>query len=315
VTAHDSAVEGVAGECQDGGLLNGRVLVYLTRPGTTDPAEVYLDRIGHQGSPSNAATWTGTWRIGSTRSGTWTISDVFWCHGGAPGEGRKVVPSPTASVTVVGSAAPTVSSWSRVPTVVPWGQRQWMVATYRDAAGHPLAGRPITVGDKESSCGWYSNGNRLQSTDDHGRLALRLLALYPYSMPRLCAYLANPQQVNLGTFATTTLLDEWYVGIPDRYEYYRNVSAGLSTAAIRSGRDVVVSGTAYPAVGTASLQRLVGRTWRTVSTARVRPSGRYTLTVQPILGPNYVRVLVRTASGLSLAPTTSRVLLLTGTTR
>jgi len=52
-----------------------------------------------------------------------------------------------------------------------------------------------------------------------------------------------------------------------------------------------------------------------VSTARVRPSGRYTLTVQPILGPNYVRVLVRTASGLSLAPTTSRVLLLTGTTR
>lgn len=65
-----------------------------------------------------------------------------------------------------------------------------------------------------------------------------------------------------------------------------------------SGRTVTASGNAWPAPAVypaanpgIHLQQLVGRTWRTVATAQVRPNGRYTITWSaPAAGPQVVRV-------------------------
>jgi hypothetical protein len=62
-----------------------------------------------------------------------------------------------------------------------------------------------------------------------------------------------------------------------------------------------------PVGGKVVLQRLVGKRWRTVNEARVRASGRFTLTASPPAGRNSYRVVFpATASfGRSTSPSFS----------
>lgn len=89
-----------------------------------------------------------------------------------------------------------------------------------------------------------------------------------------------------------------------------------------SGRAVAVSGNAWPAPAvyravnpTVHLQRLVGRTWRTVASGQVRDNGRYSIAwTAPGAGPQVLRVykpggatagpLYRTSVGSTLAAVT-----------
>jgi hypothetical protein len=88
------------------------------------------------------------------------------------------------------------------------------------------------------------------------------------------------------------------------------VSGSVSTSSVRLGRSVTVHGSVYPVGNPVSLQRLVGRTWRTVATTSVRLSGRVAFTYAPTArGLAILRLLARGDPYRGyLAPTPSRSL-------
>lgn len=69
-------------------------------------------------------------------------------------------------------------------------------------------------------------------------------------------------------------------GFPRTSKYATSVAAAAS---VKAGRNVNVTGSVSPvrAGKVVQLQRLSGKTWRTVNTAKVRTSGRYTLVATP----------------------------------
>ena len=310
VTLHDS--DGVSAGCDEAGVLNGHVGVTLTRTtGARTSVEVLLSGVSGDGK---SGTWAGEWRIGSTRSGTWVVSSVRWCtYDMAQFEATiksvdpRVSPGIIATTTVVGSQAPTVRS-QRVPVVAAWRARQWLTLTYRDAAGRALAGRAIRVGSGEAACGFMSFGDRVVRTDASGRIALRL---YPKgsrtSMP-VCAYFTVPAGADPALSTTTVLRTD--VGLT-RYERYAGVSLAQPVSPVVVGSVVRLQGAVGRATGRAEAQRLVGRTWRAVTSARIRDNGRYTVDVRALRGAVSWRVLASDPAA-GYAPTASRTVVLVG---
>ncbi len=80
------------------------------------------------------------------------------------------------------------------------------------------------------------------------------------------------------------------------------ISAAPAARSVRARTNVDVTGHTFPAAQrkTLYLQRLYGRTWRTVNQGATRTSGRYTLVATPPKGLSYYRVYVpgeRTVAG------------------
>ena len=82
-----------------------------------------------------------------------------------------------------------------------------------------------------------------------------------------------PSTSSAGALATVVTVS------PHRYEHYQVMRAS-GPAAVKVGTTILISGRVFPKVGLIALQRLVGRTWKTVSTSAVRPVGLYTATTR-----------------------------------
>ena len=225
VSAQVSDPRGV-GHCapEPDAIGSGRVGVTLERTAGGAPATASL-HLSLTGGTVADGTWEGDWWVGSTRSGTWTVTRVGWCFvgGGSPGDysvdvDPRLDPGVTRTVTIAGTDAPTVTV-TRVPHVVPYGGRQWNVFTYRDGHGRPLVGRPIHLG-REVNCGLYGVGGTWLRTDARGRTpALRASAGFLHD----CVFLTSPPGVNVKEeFENTALLLWSWV---TRYERYARVSA------------------------------------------------------------------------------------------
>jgi hypothetical protein len=287
------------------------------------PAQKLYVTLARTGGTCYDGTYSGTWRPGSTHNGTWVVSHVAWIASeGASYEDKpytdidpRVSPGVTASVAVVGTRPPKVTQ-ARIPAVVPYGARQWVQYTFRTSTGRPLAGQPIRY---DSSCPYQviavpaAPSYSLLRTDSLGRVTVR-------------AYQGGGSCVYFWSRATTSpppgaaLLGLYF---PDRSQSYTTVTATPSASAVRLGRPIVVKGVVLPRTGPdrVALQRLVGRTWRTLSSLALPTSGppstwtgRFTLpTTSTVLGPQYLRVVV--SGGYAMAPTPSRILVVTGTRR
>lgn len=242
-------------------------------------------------------TYSAPWRIASTRTGTWTITRLDWCGNNLESIDPRTTLGVTRTITVSGTAAP-VASVVYVPRALPYPTarngsataRQSAVFTYRTGSGMPIPGATVTVGT-EYAC-WFSpipstRGNsawptQTLRTSASGQVVVPLIDLVP------CVSLMGPPAVAADAFTRALVrLDR-----PTRRYYYLRVAAVPSARYVRVGRTLTVLGQAVPATGSVRLQRLVGRTWRTVATARVRPSARFTLAV-PVAraGRAYYRVI------------------------
>lgn len=279
---------------------------------------VDLVRVATAGS---VGTFSAPWRIASSRTGTWTLTRLTWGSGG-PSVDPRVALGATRTIAVVGSGAPTATV-SRVPKVLPYtssfGPRpspQTLILTYRSALGAPIVGATVLVGTEyacfgnpvpptRGSPGWW--GFRTLRTSSLGQITWVLSDLAP------CVFLLGPP-ATAGDPYTRALVR---VDRPLRLYRYAGVAAAPVARTVRLGRSVTVVGRAIPALGVARLQRLVGRTWRTIASARVRTSGRYTV-VAPVgsVGRRYYRVVAvlppSPQQAFALAATASRAFVVTG---
>jgi len=280
------------------------VLVALTRT-AGGPADVVTVRLVKHQQLADGAHWTGGWKIGSTRSGTWTITHAGWCSGAESYGYDPRDQGLVATTTVHGTHPPTLST-THVPAVVRWDAKQWLVATLRDGYGHRLAHFPIVYG-ADTSCGSSDDGSSLVTTDRHGRVTIRL-----YRSLWECLYLVMPPRLPISS-ARTVLIQRRL----ERYTYYETVRASAPAGNHPVGVPVTITATLISNVGTASLQRLVGRTWRTVMTApTVSGVTTIALTFTPTsAGLTYLRVLARPSAEYvsRLAPTVSPTVMLRAT--
>jgi len=258
-------------------------------------AEVPGTRSGSQ------ATYRGNLLVTSVDNGVWTLASVGWYVDGSNLAWTSVSlassPVDGRSVTITGTHPPTVTS-RLVPSVVPYGGRQWVQYTFRRSDGTPLVGRYVSWCYGESC--FYSWWAPRASTDSHGRAAVRL----PIG-EWVEAAMVLPSTSRPGSW------NQVFEDAPDRYEYFRDVTPSAKRA-VRAGRTLTVRAITYPGYGASTaLERLVGRHWRTVATAPVRASGAAFLTTISVLGPQYFRV--RAYGGM--APTTSRPFVVIGTRR
>ena len=293
--------------------LAGRPWVRLTR--TSGATGIRVDDVVDvplvtppAGDPAaTAGTWSGTWKVASSRNGTWTVTGVGACTDAVPG-GWFVDPRGqgiSSGVAVTGTGAPRLSV-AMTPTV--WGARTTTVrAVVSDASGKPLTGRTVTFG-KDGGCGTAADGGAVATTDARG-----VATLVTRPRPVMCAYLATPAAVALR-------LDSEHALIVKRSVTPRFTFAAVSgfplSAAVARGRNVVVTGSLAPkasllGAGTThrvALQLKSGRGWRTVGSAAVAASGRFTVIARAtVRGIVTYRVLA--TANRAMVPTAGRPLL------
>jgi hypothetical protein len=299
VTASDT--RGPIGECSSAFRFTERhhITVELVRTSGGPTAAAFVRLTTHT-TEADGEHWSGDWRVGSTRNGTWTAAYLWWCVGSDSYGGFPRDLGLTSTVTVTGTRAPT-ATFARVPRIAGYDAPQSVVATYRGSSGRPLVGYRIAYGTNVT-CGSDVNGRTLLTTDRLGRVTVRL------SNAQQCLYFTYP-----GGWPTddVTWLGQQFL---HRYTWYRTVGAALATSRTHVGSPVTVLGAVYPVYQPVSLQQLVGRTWRTLQTNHFGVRGRVQFTyVATSRGTTILRLLARSDAYGTLAPTPSRTLRLTVT--
>jgi hypothetical protein len=260
-------------------------------------------------------TWSGTWHVVSTFDGRWEVPRLHaWAEYGAHTEiDLRARGAAVPGLAVTGTHQPLLTmSLSPDPA-----GREPVVMSGRLVdvdTGAPFVGARIHVGD-DNVCGGDAEGNVVVRTDRQGRYRYTHAFDGRPNVQLFCSYLhvmsgsgASPT----GSYSTAaTRLGS--VGV--RWVLTR-VAPAATTVPV--GRTVDVTGSLWPEThqGTdITLQRMVGRTWRTVGTARVRPSGRFTLVAQPpAAGANVYRVVKSCpCTGRVSTGTASRAFRITGT--
>ena len=251
----------------------------LTATGGTGSVTLYRTGAALTSGTVNDGTWTMTFYLSSTADGTWRMTGAETCS--ATPQGYDVAGSP--AFTVVGHHQPRVS-WAVVPDPVPVVNPQWRVKgrVYDADTG---AGMPnVTVGQAtvDTSCLYQDQGE-----GPGAFLSLR-------TVTNANGYYALPIRTGVGGLQCIGLVSTPESN-PDKlsvYPWFRqfsvrylpSVSAAPSARSVPALTIVAVNG---HVVGGHSrcpieLQRLHGSTaWRTVSTAKLRDSLRFTLSAQP----------------------------------
>ena len=265
------AVRLVRTSTQPDELSPGFLWALVARTGGADPAH---------------GTWAGTLAVPSTANGTWRVDRVSsYLFGTADPNNIPIetdprsVGLPDSVLTVAGSHRPvvTLTQTPVVPLPRPHGAitvRLTATARWSDT-GRPIAGLAVTF-DADSNC-LESVGRPNLVTNTLGVVTSKVLS----------------QSV----FCLTTPLP----GTPSdqlHFSYYQRlvglplaavrVATRLSSSAIRLGSPAAATGTVAGLYASLSsnrprvlLQKLIGRTWRTVNSTTVRVSGRYSLALRP----------------------------------
>ncbi|GAB3941151.1 hypothetical protein GCM10029976_059990 [Kribbella albertanoniae] len=241
--------------------------VFLERTGGSGPLNTIVSTdLRRTAGTIKDGTWTGTLNIVSTAGGVFKVSKVYtswWVEPGAAWEPTPVANGP--SVTIDGGHYPKVTA-TVTPKVVPVGQQysiRWAVTD--NFTGKPFSGISITA-DVDRECG--PDRTTLVKTNTAG--------IYTATYQATDASRANCFEVYADPYATS--------GLHFKVPRLAGVSAVPSRTSAKVGTLVPVNGSVTgPPVGCkANLQRLYGASqWRTVGTANIRTSGRFTLTAQP----------------------------------
>jgi len=179
------------------------------------------------------------------------------------------------------------------------------------ATGRPLKGRAVSFG-VDNLC--VEHGPAATRTTDASGRASWTVRLTDHLL--LCAWAPLP---GTATYPLDYARPSYGVS-GGRATFGVRLSASATAATVRAGRSTTVTGSVLAPFGTRTragatgtdvrLQRLVGRTWRTVNSAKVRSSARYTLTATPPgRGRHAYRVWFPTQSGF--AGTVGRTLWIT----
>jgi len=305
------AVDICGGEANLIGSGHVNATLLRTSGGTADYVDVVLNLAS---GTSSDGMWSGTWRIGAGRGGTWQIARIWWCNGQdamSGDDGHTVDPrlaptSYTGTLTVTATAAPRVTV-TRIPRIAAYGASQSVRLNYASSTGAPLAGHLVTLGD-DTACGFYSTGSRLAKLDSHGSIGWRFGSLSP------CIFLTQP--VTATITSSTTIITQNY---PGSRSYYRTVTGRAVSPTFTVGTDARVKTLVYPGTGVATLQVLTGRTWHSITSKTLSGSllnlyVRAGVRASWVTGPHYYRVLAQLAKsqGDWLAPTTSSTFTMTG---
>jgi hypothetical protein len=283
------------------------VVLHRTTKGAWDrsaPGELLAILRRSSGSGS-AGTFTGTVQVPSSAHGSWRVALIGWPGPFGPAIDVTTSGLPPATLAVTGTHRPRMR-FSVVPQPVPYPQTRAVAraAMSFDDTRAPISGLTVGFGT-DNSCAERIGPDATVRTDSHGVAARRITVSGPWVT---CAWVPFPgssrELSNPG----------WAVGagLP---RLGTVTSAAPSRASARRRTAVPVTGhvaaLVVPARNPVQLQRLVGRTWRTVNTALVRSSARFTVTANPPRGRNYYRM---TFPGTTeYGPSTSSTFTITGT--
>ncbi|HWD78158.1 MAG TPA: hypothetical protein VG497_04740 [Kribbella sp.] len=266
------------------------VPVTVTVKGSFDPAptesvNVILQRTGGTGQErtlistnlvrnQSAGTWSGPLNVPSTANGTFKVTGVqtgpFF-----PGSGSMTDPTPYAgpSLAVTGTHQPKITA-SVNPKFVPYGSPYSIKWAVTDAqTGKPYGSRVRVVLGIDNICAEYMGPGYTNLTGTDGTVTKAYTAA-DASWVNCLLLPGNPAAVGgLGLVVARPLIKPTVTAVPSR------TSAPVGTI-------VPVNGSVYTVrsgIGCqVFLQRLYGASaWRTVSTAGIRTSLRYTVNAQP----------------------------------
>lgn len=243
-------------------------------------------------------TWRGTLRFPSTAGGTWTLSHVYpWedCYGDSVGVDCKGTAVDWGTVKVTGTHVPKLSAWVR-PKPLPVSRSTYEVRgqVLDSTTNKPFRSQAPVALFFDTECDTQDVGDarfRATTRPDGGftipvrnSLTSSIDGINPVPYPKAylhCVMLGRPGAAKPG------IVDYVHVGLVVQ----PSVSAKPVATSVRVGRTVRVDGRAQDIHQSVVLQRKVGRTkWRTVGTAPLRASGRFTLYAQPpAKGTHYYR--------------------------
>jgi hypothetical protein len=243
--------------------------VILQRTGGSGPLTYLLSTdLPRTAGTLQDGTWSGPLYVPSTANGTFKVTSVF---AGIyfPGSGDMTEPTPFdgPSLAISGYHLPKVTA-SVSPKVVPFGSPYSIRWAVTDAAtGKPYGSRITVLLANDNGCAENAGGS-LVRTDTNG--------IVSKSYPAAFAEFLNCLRI-LGRPTDTAGLG-LVVARPGI------VSATPSKTSAPVGTVVPVNGSVAGAPSNCKvwLQRLTGATqWRSVSSASVRTSGRFTVNAQP----------------------------------
>lgn len=317
---------------------------------SADPHETVLVRLSPSSGSPTAGTWSGQWRMASTRSGTWVVTEVQWCAHTVddPAWGDEALrmidpraPGSIAAITVVGTHVPSVTRRA-VPAVVAWNAPQSVELTVRDGQGRPWAGRRLVVGLAAGTSRTNidpclsTSGRTTVAADATGRVTLPLVPEGPLAFPGgfgtggVCVELTEPDGADPLKDPDVTVLGTWHT-VPElapdgleRVERYQSVglSAPRGPGRAVTFRSRVVTWFSVSGLSPSlPLQRRTRQGWRTVAIMAVTGGGAhrgigytsFAARVRAPAGTSSWRVLAPPGSHLNrrLVPTPSPVVVVT----
>lgn len=248
------------------------LLVFLERTGGSGPLRdlISTDLKRVSGTLQNGV-WAGPANVPSTANGTFKVTGVTsgsFFSLQFSGAGPDPTPFAGPTLSVAGFHLPKLGATVN-PRVVPFGSRFSITWSVIDAqTGKPYGTRLAVVLASEDGCLEGSPGPNISLTSTAGLLT-KTYSAATADLFQCLRIRSNPLDIaSLGLYLKRP-------GI---------VSAVPSKTAARVGTIVPVNGNVLgaPQACPVHLQRLRGATqWRTVSSAAVRASGRYTVTAQP----------------------------------
>lgn len=245
------------------------LLVQLDRTGGIGTLQyMFSTDLQRTAGTAQEGVWDGFVYVPSTANGTFKVSGVS-AGGWFPGGGSTISPTPVNGpvIAVTGTHPPKITA-SVVPRVVPVGSPYTIRWAVIDAStGKPYATRVTAEIEQDSQCVDSTGGPAVQ-TDSNGIIAHR----YPATdAPWANCLVLRGKPFDIAALGLYLIRSGPVSAVPSK--------PGAPVGAIVAVNGAVAGMTAPCAI---NLQRLYGATqWRTVSSAKVRQSGRFTVNAQP----------------------------------
>jgi hypothetical protein len=235
--------------------------------------------------------WQATVPVSAGSTGTWSVFVA------AADDAGNVAAQPQmpARYSVSGHDAPTIEGLTFTPnvTATPTSQPSTVTGFVQTASTHhPLANASVNFGSEVFQCGNGEPANTTR-TDATGHFRISVATMPPGGCVDVLEALTTAER-------QAGQRPAHYSDLPLVGEVRYALSAQVTATPIRVGQSTSVIGSvgnnAFSPVRVL-LQRWANGAWRTVGTARVRPSARYTLTATPPGPGNWRYRVVKPSDG------------------